>query len=115
MDLLTVTGFCCFCRMDWTRLEEKLLIEFIILRTNGDKQILKQDPIWEEILQDLIPSITSKREYNVEVVKNKWHELKGKCKAITQMIDYGGYKISKIVDGVDVVEVVIILNLNSLI
>jgi hypothetical protein len=34
---------------------------------------------------------------------------------MTQMIEYGGYKISKIVDGIDAVKVVIILNLNSLI
>jgi hypothetical protein len=49
------------------------------------------------------------------VLKNKWQELKSSCKAITQMIEYSGYKINKIVDGIDAVEAVIILNLNSLI
>jgi hypothetical protein len=101
--------------MNWTPLQQKLLIEFVIIRSKGDKEILKQNSIWEEILEDITPSITSKRECNVDVLKNEWQELKSSCKAITQMIEYSGYKINKIVDGIDAVEAVIILNLNSLI
>ena len=41
------------------------------------------------------------------MLKKKWQQLKGNWKAITQMIVAGGEKISKIVDGFDVVEAVI--------
>ncbi|KAE8076820.1 hypothetical protein FH972_015445 [Carpinus fangiana] len=89
--------------MDWTPLEQKILIEFAIMRSKGDKGILKQDPTWVKILRDVGPSITSEKR-NVAVLKEKWRELKRSCKAITQMVEYDGYKINKIVDGIDAVE-----------
>jgi hypothetical protein len=104
--------FCCFCRIDWTPLEQKLFIEFVIIRSKGDKGILKQDAIWKEILEDITPLITSEK-CNVAVLKNKLKELKSSCKAITQMVEYDGYKINKIVDGIDTVEGVILNSLNS--
>jgi uncharacterized protein YoxC len=47
------------------------------------------------------------------VLKHKWQELKTSCKAITQIVQYDGYKINKIVDGIDAVEGVILNSLNS--
>jgi hypothetical protein len=49
----------------------------------------------------------------VAVLKHKWQELKTSCKAITQIVQYDGYKINKIVDGIDAVEGVILNSLNS--
>ena len=49
----------------WIRLEERVLIEIIIIRTNGSKQLLKDDNIWHIILED----INSTKECNLSQVK----------------------------------------------
>ena len=38
---------------NWTRLKKRLLIEFIILRTDDCKHLLKEDQIWVTILEDI--------------------------------------------------------------
>ena len=50
---------------NWTLLQERLLVEFIMIRTEGYKHLLKEDEIWVKIIEDINPT----RKCNLSQIK----------------------------------------------
>ena len=88
---------------NWKPIEERILVEIISAHTNDSIHNLNAIA-WQNILSHM----NRTRVCDMDQIKKKWQKIQGSFKSVTRLINAGGNKFFKSVEGVDAVEVVII-------
>ena len=88
---------------NWKPFEERILIEIISAHTNNSIHNLNVIT-WQNILCHM----NRTRVCDMSQIKKKWQQIQNIFKSVTRLINAGGNKFFKSVEGIDAVEVVII-------